>query len=678
MPFPTVAEGVVRGELVTEDCLIVRKTTEQIRPVSLFISEMMSHETFELLAKGNSVFFSPRTDFVYARSRFRELADEMLRNTDLRLGPFDLAVPEPFFESVKRPLVNWVATSADVETIPALLRTFEAQRQVHFEHRNMPPTLTPQSGWYSGVVEVEMHLSELATQPGRIIQYSINKNEVTELYTVPIKLLPGEHVIRSKVVGLPLSDSITVRHTFYVSVPADGQTLLTIFICLSSCLGLTLITFVFRGAQLLSRLFAERRQRERFKKLANERMAIDAYKSAKQLEFPLVLIRADRFLALSNLAPFETVVTAANLILLHSFQHVAVFKLSRKMVFLSHQWLGFHQPDPDNLQLVAMKNAVGRAVEMLSMDSHNVYVWIDYICIPQVTEVLQDMAIKSLVSYISLCDLFIIVAPGCVHSDSGSHCDDVTYRSRGWCRMELFTKILTTGREHIFIARSDFDALETFKEVDICVLKVLEGDFACCSRNHIGTRRCDKEKLQLALLGLYMHLLVSDETGWIGCITTLNRQVCREVMSNADTFFPRSFEIRWISDHDVMTDARGLLEDRLSLCRDQFRLPFQILVDASEATLSRKLTWVPGTYKILCLVSVYATPELEEQDDASPQLRRGCTVKIVSVREASIENSIIGKVENPSGWIRLSTTESHVCWAALIEEAEDYCDSLTV
>eukprot|EP00927_Polykrikos_kofoidii_P012201 TRINITY_DN15246_c0_g2_i2.p1 TRINITY_DN15246_c0_g2~~TRINITY_DN15246_c0_g2_i2.p1 ORF type:complete len:357 (+),score=30.10 TRINITY_DN15246_c0_g2_i2:120-1073(+) len=308
------------------------------------------------------------------------------------------------------------------------------------------------------------------------------------------------------------------------------------------------------------------------------------------------------------------------------------------------------------------------------MDSHEVYVWIDYISIPQVSQKMQDMAIMSLVSYISLCDMFIIAAPECVHSDSKLPCNEATYKCRGWCRAELFAKILTTGFGNIYTARSDSDALENFgKDVDIS-LNIFEGDFTCCSRKHACMLRCDRERLQTTFLGLYVHLLMSAKT----CGSDINSdwQVFDEVISKTRTLFPRSLKMSSTSNRCEATTATcSLFGNRVALCDELVRLRPESFSTSIVATVdresSRAVRWVPGTYMILAHMSVYATPELEEQEEASQPLCRGSIVRILAVHNARIDNTIVGQVYNPNGWIRLSSAEFDIRWTELIDEADD-------
>eukprot|EP00927_Polykrikos_kofoidii_P073929 TRINITY_DN6993_c0_g2_i12.p1 TRINITY_DN6993_c0_g2~~TRINITY_DN6993_c0_g2_i12.p1 ORF type:complete len:685 (+),score=63.53 TRINITY_DN6993_c0_g2_i12:244-2055(+) len=599
----------------------------------------------------------------------------MLRDTDVELLPFDQLAPPSFVWNFRRELGKWAVTSTNSETIPELLRSCEDIRQIYLKNRHPPVTIT-RSGANDGGVEVELHRSgsERQKRPASIILYSINEENLTERYTMPIKLwMPGEYIIRGKVVGLPLDDSVMVKAKFYVNGPPDDKRPWTVVICLQAIAGLCSIITAGYGARKICRVLAERRQRVLSERLADEQLVIDAHKSTKQLNFPMALICADRFLALRSLTPFETI-PIADLILLHSVPQVVNFKLFRKILFLSHQWVGFSFPDPDSRQIGVMKNAVDHAVKLLGMGSDEVYVWIDYISVPQINGQLKDVAIMSLVSYVSLCDVFIIVAPECLHSETNFPCGEATYKSRGWCRGELVARILTNGFGNMYIARSDRDPLETFGEdVDILSLNIFEGDFTCCSRKHDGMLRCDKESLQNALLGLCVQLFVSAETGCSAA--EFDCQIVREMISKADTLFPRSFEISSVSNGGkTTTETRSLFGDRLSVCQELVRLRPEQFSKSVVATVgrepSRALPLVPGTYAISGPVSVYPTAELDEQDDVT-LLYRGSTVTVLTVRQARRENTMIGKVDIPSGWIRLSTADLSVRWVALIDKFED-------
>eukprot|EP00957_Ditylum_brightwellii_P071266 5417418-Ditylum_brightwellii.AAC.1 len=66
----------------------------------------------------------------------------------------------------------------------------------------------------------------------------------------------------------------------------------------------------------------------------------------------------------------------------------------------------------------------------------DVFVWVDYSCIPQANASVQNLAIRSLAVYASSATYFVIVAPEVNHADEEHVCDLDTYQRRMWCRAE--------------------------------------------------------------------------------------------------------------------------------------------------------------------------------------------------------------------------------------------------
>ena len=71
------------------------------------------------------------------------------------------------------------------------------------------------------------------------------------------------------------------------------------------------------------------------------------------------------------------------------------------------------------------------------VNEDELYVWCDYVSIPQANKTLQSLSISSLTVYSSICRFFVIVCPPTLHADSGKVCDAATYQRRGWCRLPI-------------------------------------------------------------------------------------------------------------------------------------------------------------------------------------------------------------------------------------------------
>ena len=73
-------------------------------------------------------------------------------------------------------------------------------------------------------------------------------------------------------------------------------------------------------------------------------------------------------------------------------------------VFISHQWLDFKTPDPENIHYDAMVNVVRAVAEDAMTSLDRIRVWVDYVSIPQENRFTQRAAISSLPTFASSCD----------------------------------------------------------------------------------------------------------------------------------------------------------------------------------------------------------------------------------------------------------------------------------
>lgn len=214
--------------------------------------------------------------------------------------------------------------------------------------------------------------------------------------------------------------------------------------------------------------------------------------------------------------------------------------------FVSHQWLSFRSPDPYGVQLLAAQRIFqalldGRAQEIMSEGDWRVwsgvaanlaaayegftekdarfqskeftaqslsnemaesYVWLDYFSIPQTDKKALHKAVQSIPRYIERCSFFFVVAPQSRHEDTGDVCDLETWRTRGWCRLEMWANYLAI--EHLCpIVITEKETVMVESNLDFKVFRgatregaVGCGQFSCCSFGHrVGdqTFPCDKE-----------------------------------------------------------------------------------------------------------------------------------------------------------------------------------------
>jgi ankyrin repeat protein len=212
------------------------------------------------------------------------------------------------------------------------------------------------------------------------------------------------------------------------------------------------------------------------------------------------------------------------------------------IIFVSHEWIGWSHPDPHGIQLKTFLSAMNRLysgeidrVEMsvghvlMYKKNHIVrsrewediltssYVWFDWgsmpqpsACPPGVAEEKKKTmdtnlrkAVKSIPAYVERADFVVIVAPGCLHADRRDPETGLrektcyrTYRSRGWCVLEIFASYLSRDKIHpILLVTSKNGNPEWLSSVDVLFLAVGTSMFTCCQRNHIFGEKlvpCDR------------------------------------------------------------------------------------------------------------------------------------------------------------------------------------------
>lgn len=163
------------------------------------------------------------------------------------------------------------------------------------------------------------------------------------------------------------------------------------------------------------------------------------------------------------------------------------FKGQGKAIFVSHQWVTEHHPDPRAEQLKVLQGALknllsgaaaaslhptvefnyGRVKEYTGAELSAVqfYVWYDYFGCPQIHQIhrastSQDLllrsrslsenpfedlksAIASIPYYVSRCDWFIALCPPLNHIKDGSTLDQDSWARRGWCMCEKMVRELS-------------------------------------------------------------------------------------------------------------------------------------------------------------------------------------------------------------------------------------------
>ena len=162
----------------------------------------------------------------------------------------------------------------------------------------------------------------------------------------------------------------------------------------------------------------------------------------------------------------------------------------RKIIFVSHQWLAWTEPDPDLVHYNAMIKATEAVVVQTGWPLQTCYLWVDYHSVPQMSKQLQALATSTLPLFGSQSSIFVVIAPQAVHADTRALCDFETYQRRMWCRAEVFSFYCRRAVRDMYkaVEASGLDAsvcLTRVKKAELNeTIMVFEGDCACCARSH--------------------------------------------------------------------------------------------------------------------------------------------------------------------------------------------------
>jgi ankyrin repeat protein len=117
------------------------------------------------------------------------------------------------------------------------------------------------------------------------------------------------------------------------------------------------------------------------------------------------------------------------------------------------------------------------------------------------TELSQNLtkAVRSIPAYVEHSSVMLILAPVCPHGNLDEICSFSSWRSRGWCRMELVSALLSRTDMKVMVCKGD-GAVPFFQSpMDSFKLAAGKGDFACCQMGHeVNGKKigCDKYKVK--------------------------------------------------------------------------------------------------------------------------------------------------------------------------------------
>lgn len=283
--------------------------------------------------------------------------------------------------------------------------------------------------------------------------------------------------------------------------------------------------FVYaRGRKLwygyVNLVVARNAEQERERKQAREAVA-----SVNELRYPFCAVPFSSFCRHGGMHMHEELRDANELRFFDTWQLASDFAQVNSVVFVSHQWLSHSHPDPDGEQYRCIVEAVNaiRRDKLRWAEEREIYIWLDYCCIPQLNESIKGSAIQSLVAYVSVCKHFLVCAPDAVHRDTQMVCNAESYLNRGWCRLEQWACIATGGLSHMFLyRRARLEPLASNGPWRANAIEVYSGNF---------TQEEDKQLLTDIVLGLWGLLLLGRDS--LGMISMVNAEKAR--------VFPREY-----------------------------------------------------------------------------------------------------------------------------------------
>jgi hypothetical protein len=300
----------------------------------------------------------------------------------------------------------------------------------------------------------------------------------------------------------------------------------------------------------------------------------EATRALRQLDYPLHLVQANEFVKEKRLVQHEALRNSHRLTVLDNIGDVDAFiQTGKHVVFFSHQWTGFKHPDPDGHQYQCMVNSLHVLAKRNGWNENlnDVYVWVDFACIPQANASVQNLAIRSLAVYASSATYFVVCAPETKHMDLDDVCDLRTYQRRMWCRAEQVCHSMRNGVGGMFLAKGKPGSFE-FKPVEedffLESLHVFDGDLTCCRFEHKGMEACDRQSLVVPVLGLYGELLRAAHDGVKEGKADVSavEAFLKEVEKHQEEVFPRTFNrTMWRKNKRVVEEVLlfGDLIDRM-------------------------------------------------------------------------------------------------------------------
>lgn len=249
------------------------------------------------------------------------------------------------------------------------------------------------------------------------------------------------------------------------------------------------------------------KQKEEERKLKRCHQAI---KSAITLQSSAYLVSFKDFQSMGKLIMHEQARIQGMLKAIDEYEELIDFATKHPVIFFSHQWLSWADPDPDKIQYNEMIKSCSELCRTKDYDPTDTYIFLDILSIPQRNLRQRQCAIETLGCFASIFEHFVVVAPDVVHKDTKKQCNKASYARRGWCRLEQWGHMCVSGTNGMYFYNGKNNKLEPLddtpadggKDWFLDSIMVIDGDY---------TNPASKAELVDTILGLYAMVLNGKE-----------------------------------------------------------------------------------------------------------------------------------------------------------------------
>ena len=163
---------------------------------------------------------------------------------------------------------------------------------------------------------------------------------------------------------------------------------------------------------------------------------------------------------MGKLIPHEAARDQKLLVTIDTYDGLVAHVQKAPVVFFSHQWQSWDDPDPQQQQYREMVRAAETLCRAKNIPTADCYIFLDYLSIPQQNLAMRLAAINTLGVFSSVAPFFVVVAPEATHADTKLPINKESYQRRGWCRLEQWGHMCVSGMNGMYFFNGERQELE--------------------------------------------------------------------------------------------------------------------------------------------------------------------------------------------------------------------------